>query len=64
MNPHFTMSCLLILPLPAVTVAAGLDTFGHYLHEREPAAELDAAALEEHRLAVAAVYPDGFERAK
>ena len=46
----------------AVTVVSGRDTFGHYRHEAGPAAEMDAAALEQHRSAVQMVYPDGFER--
>jgi hypothetical protein len=50
-------------PHCAVTVVAGMDTFRHYRHEQgPPAAAMDAAALEQHRAAVAAVYPEGFER--
>lgn len=49
-------------PPPAVTVVAGRDTFGLYRHERRPASEMDEAALQEHRAAVQAVYPPGFER--
>ncbi|KAI3426371.1 hypothetical protein D9Q98_008743 [Chlorella vulgaris] len=47
----------------SVTVAAGIDSFRQYRHEQgPPAAGMDAAALEQHRQAVVAVYPAGFER--
>ena len=49
-------------PRDSVTLVAGRDSFGHYRHERAPAGELDAAALQQHAAAVAAVYPPGFER--
>lgn len=49
-------------PRDSVTVVAGRDTFGLYRHERRPASEMDEAALQEHRAAVQAVYPPGFER--
>lgn len=59
----FNSAVLLWTPwVSAVTVVAGMDTFGHYRHERGPAAEMDAEAVEQHRQAVAAVYPEGFER--
>lgn len=43
-------------------MVAGRDTFGLYRHEQQPAVEMDEAALREHRAAVQAVYPPGFER--
>lgn len=46
----------------SVTVVAGRDTFQLYCLERRPAAEMDAAALQEYRTAVVPVYPPGFER--
>lgn len=49
-------------PRDSVTVVAGRDTFGLYRHERAPTAEMLAAEIEEHRRAVAPVYPPGFER--
>ena len=49
-------------PRDSVMVVAGRDSFGHYRHERAPAGELDAAALQQHTAAVAAVYPPGVRR--
>ncbi|KAL4448274.1 hypothetical protein ABPG75_005493 [Micractinium tetrahymenae] len=61
MAAHVTQS---LDPRDSVTVVAGRDTFGLYRHERRPAADMDEAALQEHRAAVQAVYPPGFERAE
>ena len=44
-------------PRDSVTVVSGRDTFGQYRHELRPAGELDAAALQQHAAAVAAVHP-------
>lgn len=49
-------------PRDSVTLVAGRDTFGRYRHEAPPAQELGAREREEHRQAVAPVYPPGFER--
>lgn len=47
-------------PRDSVTVVAGQDTFGLYRHESRPKAAFDAAAQQEHCLAVGRVYPDGY----